>query len=261
MIRKPVCHPGLTCICTAAQDHTGMNISIWQAEPFSELKIWEPDQETAVLLIEGEVEVCAASDCRRWSRTSVFEQKAKALHICRGTSVILRCLKACEVLIQQAVNEKEFPAVFYDETNITQEVFGAPPIQETTRRIVTTIFDADSAPESRMVLGEIINQPGIWSSYPPHYHPQPEVYYYRFSQPQGFGTCYIGNECFKVTDRCAALIEGGKTHPQNAAPGYAMYYVWMIPHQPEPWLKTRIMDPDHVWLCDPQAEINNSKEE
>ncbi len=49
------------------------------------------------------------------------------------------------------------------------------------------MFDLDNAPQSNLVMGEVFNQPGRWSSYPPHHHPQPEVYYYQFEHPEGFG--------------------------------------------------------------------------
>ena len=55
------------------------------------------------------------------------------------------------------------------------------------KRDVRTCFDLDNAPYSNMVLGEVVNLPGKWSSYPPHHHPQPECYFYRFDKPMGFG--------------------------------------------------------------------------
>ena len=64
----------------------------------------------------------------------------------------------------------------------------------------------------------------------PDRYPLPEVYYYKFDHPQGFGGAFIGDNVFKVADGSAACIPGGLTHPQTAAPGYNMYYCWMIRH-------------------------------
>ena len=101
-----------------------------------------------------------------------------------------------------------------------------------------------------MVMGEIIVPQGGWSSYPPHQHPQPEVYYYRFEKPQGFGGCFIGDDVYKISDGSFCAIPGGFTHPQVNAPGYPMYYVWMIRHlDGNPWTD-RIFDPAHKWLLD-----------
>lgn len=99
-----------------------------------------------------------------------------------------------------------------------------------------------------MVIGEIVSYPGRWSSYIPHHHPQPEVYYYKFDKSQGFGACFIGDKAYKVKDGDFAIINGGYTHPQVAAPGYRMYYSWMIRHlDSNPWMD-RIDDEDHKWL-------------
>jgi 5-deoxy-glucuronate isomerase len=44
-------------------------------------------------------------------------------------------------------------------------------------------------------------------------------------------------------------------HSQAAAPGYAEMYVWGIRHLPgNPWEKTRIDEPEHVWLLAADAD-------
>ena len=120
----------------------------------------------------------------------------------------------------------------------------------TGHRICSTVFDYDNAPYSNMVLGEVFNKPGKWSSYPPHHHPQPEVYYYRFDKPQGFGACFNGEDVFKTKDGSVCFITSGNDHQQAAAPGYEMYYVWMIRHlDGDPWYKTtRFYAKEHEWL-------------
>lgn len=112
------------------------------------------------------------------------------------------------------------------------------------------MFDYDNAPYSNMVMGEVFNQPGRWSSYPPHHHPQPEVYYYQFDPPQGFGACFNGDDVFKSTDGAYCTITDGNDHEQVTAPGYTMYYVWMIRHiDGDPWYKTtRLYSKEHEWL-------------
>ena len=100
-------------------------------------------------------------------------------------------------------------------------------------RLVRTIFDArNSPPEVRLVLGEVVTLPGGWSSYPPHHHPQPEIYHYRFTHPQGFGHAEHGDDVFKVRQYDTIRIRAGNDHAQVAAPGYGMYYAWVIRHLP-----------------------------
>ncbi|MCI8694935.1 MAG: 5-deoxy-glucuronate isomerase, partial [Lachnospiraceae bacterium] len=117
------------------------------------------------------------------------------------------------------------------------------------RRQVLTVFDYENAPYSNMVMGEVFHKPGCWSSYPPHFHPQPELYYYEFDKPQGFGVGFVGEECFRVEDQGCLAITPMHAHQQAAAPGYRMYYAWLIRHlEGDPWRKTRIVDPAHEWL-------------
>ena len=106
-----------------------------------------------------------------------------------------------------------------------------------------------------MVLGDDLNHTGKWSSYPPHHHPQPEVYFYRFDYPAGFGAGFANGEIFKTGHNGLAVINHG-FHSQTAAPGYAMCYAWGIRHlDGDPWDKTRIDDPEHAWLW--KADAND----
>ena len=44
--------------------------------------------------------------------------------------------------------------------------------------------------------------------------------------------------------------DGGNAHQQVTAPGYEMYYVWLIRHlDGDPWDKTRIYVPEYEWLA------------
>jgi 5-deoxy-glucuronate isomerase len=62
-----------------------------------------------------------------------------------------------------------------------------------------------------MVLGEVVNLPGKWSSYPPHGHPQPEVYFYHFEKPQGFGAGWVNGEVHELHHNGCAIITEGPT--------------------------------------------------
>ena len=108
------------------------------------------------------------------------------------------------------------------------------------KRDVRTCFDLDNAPYSNMVLGEVVNLPGKWSSYPPHHHPQPECYFYRFDKPMGFGAGWGNGEIYETHHNGLAIITD-KMHSQVTAPGYSCCYAWGIRHLPgNPWDKTRI---------------------
>ena len=123
-------------------------------------------------------------------------------------------------------------------------------------RLVRTIFDGrNSPPEVRLVLGEVVTLPGGWSSYPPHHHPQPEIYHYRFTHPQGFGHAEHGDEVVKVRQYDTIKIMAGKDHAQVAAPGYGMYYAWVIRHLPGKPYTVPEFTPEHAWTMAPGAKI------
>lgn len=238
------------------KDGMFMNVDLLKCHKDKLFTFFYSEEEAAFLLIEGEIQFTFNDKKISCSRRNCFKEEAACLHVSKNTQVNIEILKDSEILIQRKNNDNLFEPVFYDSSNIDIGYFGEGPLKETTRRKVTTILDYERTPYSNMVLGEIINLPGIWSSYPPHHHPQPEVYFYKFDKPQGFGTCFIGEDAYKIHDNSVALIEGGKTHPQNAAPGYAMYYVWMIPHlENNPWTKTRIYDPEHEWVNSDKLDV------
>jgi 5-deoxy-glucuronate isomerase len=129
-------------------------------------------------------------------------------------------------------------------------------MRETSTRIVRTIFDQSNMPASKLVLGEVITYPGKWSSYPPHHHPQPEIYHYRFYPEQGFGFGMLGDDVVKIKQADTVLILNDLSHPQTAAPGYAMYYIWVIYNLDGNPYGTPIFEPEHTWVMDKQ---NDSK--
>ena len=253
---------GVNKLCDGQQDGMFMDIYLLKGEAQKSYVFDNPSQETAFLLLQGDVTFTLDNASYSGKRENCFFDSASCLHVSKGKKVTITCLSDAEILIQCKENDAEFEPVWYDKSNIDLGFFGDGELKTTTKRIVTTILDKERTPYSNMVLGEIINFPGIWSSYPPHHHPQPEVYFYKFDKAQGFGTCFMGDQAYKVTHNSIAFIPGGLVHPQNAAPGYAMYYVWMIPHlQDNPWLRTRTYDPDHEWVNGTNLNIFTLKED
>ena len=123
----------------------------------------------------------------------------------------------------------------------------------------------------RLLVGETLNPPGGWSSYPPHKHDEvappteaiyEEVYFFQFKPAGGFGfqriytraanTNQSGDaldEAFVVQDGDTIIIPRGY-HPVVAAPGYQMRYVWSLCGEPSGAKRYGAWsdDPDHVWV-------------
>jgi 5-deoxy-glucuronate isomerase len=125
-----------------------------------------------------------------------------------------------------------------------------------SRTIRTLLGPEDDA--GRLVLGETLNPPGNWSSYPPHKHDRhappdeaalEEVYLYRFEPEGGFGVQLLYDDDAEraqvVHDGDVVVIPSGY-HPVVAAPGYALYYLWVMAgegRELRPYL-----DPRHAWV-------------
>lgn len=230
------------------------NITVYRLSAGQELDLLLEQEEMAVLLVQGNIVYSWESNgqCRNETavRESFFWDKPYCLHVSKAVAVKVSAETESEILVQATPNDRVFDSVFYTPELCREETFGAGEFEGKAQRTVRTLFDYDNAPYSNIVMGEILIPQGGWSSYPPHHHPQPEVYYYRFDKPQGFGACFIGEETHKIKDGSFAAIPGGLCHPQVNAPGYPMYYVWMIRHFDDaPW-RDRIFAPEHLWLLE-----------
>jgi len=239
---------------TPADAGTQMDVGILILEAGDSYVIEEPGKETAVCLLEGELRMNYAGRSADCSRRDMFQDEAWCLLAPAGTRITLSTGTHAECYIQQTVNSRAYQPVLYTpEDVITQHAGGNGELGGCMERQIKTFFDHDNAPFSNMVLGEVLNYPGKWSSYPPHHHPQPEVYFYRFDRPQGLGVSMANGESYVTGNNGLTVINHG-FHSQAAAPGYAMCYLWGIRHlDGDPWLKTRIDEPEHEWLLGPDA--------
>lgn len=252
---KPFSHPefdemGVKVLSNAgdAENDMMMNIRIYQMAQGKERNFFCEAEEMAILLVLGDVTYTWNDRRETGHRESFIAEGPCCLHVPRGISVTVHANMDSEVLVQSTINDREFAPVFYRPEDCRDDIFGLDVFDNKMKRTVRTVFDYQNAPYSNMVSGEVINHQGGWSSYTPHHHPQPEVYYYRYERPEGFGACFLGDDVYKIQDGSCACIPGGITHPQVTAPAFAMYYCWMIRHlDGNPW-QDRIVDPRYTWI-------------
>jgi len=152
-------------------------------------------------------------------------------------------------------NDNDFEPQLFLPHDVEPEYRGLGLAQGACLRNVRQIFDRRIRAESKLVLGEVINYPGRWSSYPPHHHEQPEIYHYRFNQPQGYGHGEVGDDVFKVRAFDTLLIPGMNDHAQVAAPGYAMYYLWIVRHLEGKPYEGFEFAPEHEWVLDAKSGV------
>jgi len=231
---------------------------------------WEQASETdeqCLLLATGSANISwtvhsAAGGPQRAdiSRPDLFDHSPWCLSVPAHSKITINAGKeGAEFYYAATVNPKRFEAKLFTPEESMSEMRGAGTMRETSTRIVRTIFDDTNRPQSNLVIGEVIGVPGKWSSYPPHHHPQPEIYHYRFLPSRGFGLTAIGEKPYIIRDKDTILIREGEVHPQVTAPGYAMWYLWLIRHidgaHYGPTTATPIFVDEHKWVMEGQDKI------
>jgi len=209
--------------------------------------------ERAFLLIHGRAELRWAGVSRTVDRTSMTKEMPSVLHVPSGVPVEIYGLDGgAEFSLHKVLNDQPFEPRFLTGGDIKKVVLASGSVAGETKRELRIAADDDISPFSEMTFGEVLNFPGKWSSYPPHHHPHPEIYHYRFEPENGFGYAEEGGDVHRVTTGDTLLVAPHKVHPQTAAPGYAMIYIWTMPH-----LKgnrfgkdTRKFEPEHAWVLD-----------
>lgn len=223
------------------------------------------EKERAFLLMGGKVTFQYNTHEKPAERQSLFEENPAVLHVPQSLPVNIMAVTEAEIAIIRTHNARMFEPKLYEKPDTRDEHRGAGTMGETSTRIVRTTFDDTNAPHANLVVGEVIDFPGKWSSYPPHHHPQPEIYHYRFFPEQGFGHATVGEDVLKVKHGDTVKIINDLSHPQVAAPGYAMYYIWVIRHldgnRYGAQSGTPIFEPEHLWVAKEDAIIWPEKAE
>lgn len=257
--------PGLTEVTRLDDDEgTGLALSVLVLAP-GERRGLRLASETAILMMSGAVDVWARDAdlapggeplAATWARRSLFDEGPSCLHAAAGAEIDLVARVASEVTLYATANVARFPGRLYAPADVHDEARGRGLVRDGALRYVRTIFDRTKAPAAaELVLGEVVTLPGRWSSYPPHHHPQPELYHYRFTRPEGYGHAELGESVSKVRSNDTIKILAGHDHAQCAAPGYGMYYSWVIRHLPGQPYEAPTFTAEHAWtLTAPASE-------
>lgn len=240
----------------AAGSHLACGIDFGLRRPAAGEEIRECSPlETAWVLLHGSAEVECDGRRTRVERRSLFDEPPTALHVAAHTSVVLRAHSAgTEWAVIRTGNSRAFAPRLFQPTDLKPEYRGAGLAQNACLRNVRLVFDLGVRPEANLVVGEVVNYPGRWSSYPPHHHDQVELYHYRFTDPRGYGHAELGEEVVKVRSGDTTVIPSGLDHAQVSAPGYGMYYLWMIRHLPGNPYRGFTFTEDHTWTLDPAQQ-------
>jgi 5-deoxy-glucuronate isomerase len=213
--------------------------------------------ETAVVVLSGVVDVQADGERlgSAGGRSSVFEGPGHTVYAPPDTELRLTAHGPAQLAIATATRGGEAPAKARIIGPGDQRIGEAG--KGNWRRAIRTILGPEHA-ASRLLLGETINPPGNWSSYPPHKHDREappdevrlqEVYFYKFDPAGGFGVQILyddaGAEAVIVRDGDVVAIPSGY-HPVVAAPGYSLYYLWIMAGDGR--RMAPYFDPAHAWV-------------
>jgi 5-deoxy-glucuronate isomerase len=212
-----------------------------------------PSDEAAVVLLSGDIDVADA----RLTRDDVFHERASAVYLPPGVTVDVHARASTELAYIttrdcELTPSSSQPAVVNPDDVVVHERGRAP----WARQVHDVVADAVAA--QRLLIGETFNEPGQWSSFPPHKHDGrdgeaalEEVYYFRFDQPAGFG--FQGLYEADGDERAVFLRHGTIVgiprgyHPVCAAPGYRLYYLWALVGAQRQLAMHE--DPAHRWLA------------
>lgn len=228
----------------------GMDLLIHKLRPHDSMTVENEGCESAVLALSGRGVLACKGRVLSFDRPNWVDTNPTVIHAPIGVSVMVgnESDQPVEVLTVHTANTRRFAPRYYTPEDIQVEQRGKGILDETCFRLVRLAFDdTNGPPESNLVLGEVINFAGRWSSYPPHHHPQPEIYYYRFDPPHGYGHGELGEEVFKIRNGDVLAITDDRSHCQVSAPGYTMYYLWAVRHLEGSRYKGFTFEPEHVW--------------
>ncbi len=215
-----------------------------------------PADEKLLLHVAGSASLSWQGGTAKVARKSLFDESPAVLSLPAGAAAgVVAGAQGAEFCVMRTENPKAFAPRFFSPSECRSEARGKGTMGETSTRIVRTVIDDSNAKDSNFVLGEVVGMPGRWSSYPPHHHPQPEIYHYRFLPENGFGLTAIGDTPYILKHRDTVLIREGQVHPQVTAPGYAIWYLWVIRHLEGRRYVTPIFVPEHLWVAEANAPI------
>ena len=250
-------------LTTAGDETAHINLALANLSPGEEL-VLEDGGETAAVVLTGVLDAATTdgrSLGRAGGRASVFEAPGDTVYAPAGTG--LRLTGALDAPVQVAIASATAepspdapPARVIGAADQRIAEVGEGNWSRSVRTILGPEHDAQ-----RLLLGETINPPGNWSSYPPHRHDRhnppeevdlEEVYLFRVNPPGGFGIQIRyeldgagGEESFLVRDDDVAVIRSG-FHPVVAASGYELYYLWVMAGEGRVMMP--YLDPAHAWV-------------
>jgi len=214
--------------------------------------------ETALIVLGGicDVRGDGFAFANVGGREDVFSGKPHTVYIPCGTAYTVTGVTDVELAWTTAPADLKTPAYVIAPEQVKDVHIGKDNYQRDAFLMLTDAF-----PSQHLFIGEAYVPSGNHASYPPHRHDvdnlpvevdMEEVYFFRFAPRQGYGIQKIYTDDHAIDVTCTVkhndttLIPRGY-HPVINAPGYTMYYLWIMAG-PNHRKFLSVPDPDHKWI-------------
>lgn len=189
-------------------------------------------------------------------RKNVFDGKPYTVYIPFGHDYAITAETDVELAWAASPSTLETPAYV-----ITPEQVKCAHIGKENYQRDAVLMLTDAFPAAHLFIGEAYVPSGNHASYPPHRHDfdnlpievdMEELYFFRFNPEQGYGIQKIYTDNRDINFTCTVeqndttLIPRGY-HPVINAPGYTLYYLWIMAGQNHRKFLS-VIDPNHKWI-------------
>jgi 5-deoxy-glucuronate isomerase len=266
-IKSPLQEPGAYPIVKRGRDLKHLSFTVIQlASALREYVTDSGDEELAVDFYPGQVRVEVDSPggslVRETQLRRSLKEPGEMLYVPAGSRLKITLLSsAARVSIAGAAGKPGGKPVFIARDQVVSRQVGKNNWVRTVHTYIAGNVDA-----AHLIAGETVNEPGNWSSSPPHKHdrhqpptevPMEEVYFFQVEPRGGFGLMRVYTDPADPRPfDCAYTVEDGDTvliprgyHPVAAFPGYTLNYTWALAGEGRiygAWSD----DPRHAWIKD-----------
>jgi len=189
-------------------------------------------------------------------RKNVFDGKPYTVYIPFGQEYAITAVTDVEIAWTASPASLKTAAYVITPEQVKEAHIGKENYQRDAVLMLTDAF-----PAAHLFIGEAYVPSGNHASYPPHRHDfdnlpvevdMEELYFFRFNPEQGYGIQKIYTDNRDINFTCTVkqndttLIPRGY-HPVINAPGYTMYYLWIMAGQNHRKFLS-VIDPDHKWI-------------
>ncbi|MGZ8842487.1 MAG: 5-deoxy-glucuronate isomerase [Pyrinomonadaceae bacterium] len=187
------------------------------------------DHETGLICLKGEAEVLTGGESFRLNQYD-------SIYVPRDSQIEVRAADdGCDLAEISAPVSKKYPVTFvsYAEVRANPKlhiIAGKPPAERDLNVLIGANVDA-----GRIMAGVTFSKPGNWTSWPPHEHARmlEEAYLFVDMPEPAFGVQFVYTDPAKpelvqvVREGDCVLMPQGY-HPNVAAPGTQINFVWMM---------------------------------